>query len=113
MMLRQLTSAQLTELESMWTLEGGWGSYKEDWRAAKSDTIQANINKGKDSRPAKVTDMIMNPDVQHGVQEQLANQEAQTKEVRRKLKDLSRRNPAKDSNKTLKDRDKFKKKRQQ
>lgn len=104
MMLKELTSAQLTELEAVWALEGGWGSYKEDWRAAQSDAIRVNINKGKDSQSTNVTDMIMNPDVRLDMQEQLANQEVQTKGVRQKFKMLSKKNPPKDSNKSFRDK---------
>jgi len=93
-MLKQLTSMELTELEAMWSLEGGWGSHKEDWRAARSDTIQANINKGKDNQPAKVTDMIMNPDVQQQAREAKAEQKSKVQKVREGFKKLARTDPA-------------------
>ena len=93
-MLRQLTSVELTELEAMWSLEGGWGSHKEDWRSARSDTIQANINKGKDSQPAKVTDMIMNPDVQQQAKDAKAEQKSKIQKVREGFKKLARTDPA-------------------
>ena len=98
-MLRQLTSAELTELEAMWALEGGWGSHKEDWRSAKSDTIQVNINKGKDSQPAKVTDMIMNPDVQQQARDAKAEQKSKIQKVREGFKKLARTDPANKSKK--------------
>ena len=102
-MLRQLTSAELTELEAMWSLEGGWGSHKEDWRSARSDTIQANINKGKDSQPAKVTDMIMNPDVQQQARDAKAEQKSKIQKVREGFKKLTRTDPAnKDKKKNAK-----------
>ena len=93
-MLKQLTSMELTELEAMWVLEGGWGSHKEDWRAAKSDMIQVNINKGKDSQPAKVTDMIMNPDIQRQVRESKGEQMSKVQKVREGFKKLARTDPA-------------------
>ena len=94
-MLRQLTSAELTELEAVWSLEGGWGSHKEDWRAARSDTIQVNTNRGKDSQPVQVTDMIMNPEARRETQEaKLADRKTRAQRVREGLKRLARTDPA-------------------
>ena len=50
-MLKQLTSAQLTELEAMWTLEGGWGDWKQDYRIGQLTTLMAELNRDRKKRP--------------------------------------------------------------
>lgn len=62
-MLKQLTSPQLTELEAMWALEGGWGDYKQDYRHGQLCSLHANMNRNQKSRPQPYTaeDFVMRP----------------------------------------------------
>lgn len=62
-MLKQITSAQLTELEAFWGLEAGWGEYKEDYRHAGIMAMHANLNRDSKKRPQpyKPDDFVMRP----------------------------------------------------
>lgn len=62
-MLQQMTSPQLTELEAFWSIEGGWGEYKEDYRNAQILSMQANINRDSKRKPEpyNAEDFVMRP----------------------------------------------------
>jgi len=70
-MLRQLTSAELTELEAMWNLENGWGDYKQDWRTAQICAVQVNTSMAKGSEPVTMEDFVLQPDVARARQEEI------------------------------------------
>jgi len=63
MMLRQLTSSQLTELESFWLIEGGWGDWKQDYRIGQLSAITAEPNRDKKrrARPYTAEDFALRP----------------------------------------------------
>lgn len=71
-------------------MEGGWGSYKEDWRAARSDAIQMNVNRGKENPPIKTVDMIMNPDVAEQAKEEEKNNTDKIAKARESFRQLSK-----------------------
>ena len=54
-MLRQLTSSQLTELESFWNIEAGWGDWKQDYRIGQLTAITAEPNRDKKKRAKSYT----------------------------------------------------------
>ena len=62
-MLKQLTSSQLTELESFWLIEGGWGDWKQDYRIGQLTAITAepNRDKKKRARPYTAEDFTLRP----------------------------------------------------
>ena len=62
-MLKQLTSSQLTELESFWLIEGGWGDWKQDYRIGQLTAITAEPNRDKKrrARPYTVEDFALRP----------------------------------------------------
>lgn len=62
-MLRDLTSPQLSELEAMWRVEGGWGEFKQDQRFAQLCSLQANLNRNPKQRPEpyKMDDFMLRP----------------------------------------------------
>ena len=62
-MLKQLTSSQLTELESFWLIEGGWGDWKQDYRIGQLTAITAEPNRDKKrrARPYTAEDFALRP----------------------------------------------------
>jgi len=62
-MLKQLTSSQLTELESFWLIEGGWGDWKQDYRIGQLTAITAEPNRDKKRRatPYTAEDFALRP----------------------------------------------------
>lgn len=74
-MLKQLTSPQLTELEAMWAIEGGWGEYKQDYRFGQLCSLQANINRNAKTRPEpyKPDDFVMRPRQDQQVNQDMAD----------------------------------------
>jgi hypothetical protein len=62
-MLRQLTSAQVTELEEMWAIEGGWGDYKQDYRIGQLTALfaEANRDRKKHPKPYSTEDFALRP----------------------------------------------------
>jgi len=67
-----MTSPQLSELEAFWTVEGGWGEYKQDYRFGQLCSMHANINRNKKSKPEpyKADDFVMRPKFSQGDEEQ-------------------------------------------
>ena len=62
-MLRRLTSSQLTELESFWSIEAGWGDWKQDYRMGQLTAISAEPNRDKKKRakPYTAEDFALRP----------------------------------------------------
>ena len=62
-MLRWLTSSQLTELESFWSIEAGWGDWKQDYRMGQLTAISAEPNRDKKKRakPYTAEDFALRP----------------------------------------------------
>jgi len=62
-MLRQLTSSQLSELESFWNIEGGWGDWKQDYRIGQLTAVTAEPNRNKKRRqtPYMAQDFALRP----------------------------------------------------
>ena len=62
-MLRQISSSQLSELESFWNIEGGWGDWKQDYRIGQLTAISAepNRDKKKRARPYTAEDFALRP----------------------------------------------------
>jgi hypothetical protein len=62
-MLQAITSPQLAELEAFWTIEGGWGDWKQDYRFGQLCSLQANINRNskKQPKPYSAEDFAMRP----------------------------------------------------
>lgn len=50
-MLATMTSPQLSELEAFWTVEGGWGDYKQDYRIGQMCATLANIHRDSKRKP--------------------------------------------------------------
>lgn len=59
----QMTSPQLTELEAFWSIEGGWGDWKQDYRSAQTCAVIANVNRdaGKKPQPFGAEDFVLRP----------------------------------------------------
>ena len=62
-MLRQITSSQLTELESFWNIENGWGDWKQDYRIGQLTAVVAEPNRDKKKRakPYTAIDFTLRP----------------------------------------------------
>ena len=62
-MLRQLTSSQLSELESFWNIEGGWGDWKQDYRMGQLTAITAEPHRDKKrkAKPYTAQDFALRP----------------------------------------------------
>ena len=54
-MLKQLTSSQLSELESFWNIESGWGDWKQDYRMGQLTAITAEPHRDKKKKPKPYT----------------------------------------------------------
>lgn len=77
-LLRQLSSAQLTELECFWDIDGGFGDHKDEYRFAQLCAIQAEINRDKKKRPQpfSIKDFLLIPQDPDKLQEKKNNRVA-------------------------------------
>lgn len=58
-----MTSSQLTELESLWNIEGGWGEWKQDYRIGQLTAIlaESNRNSKKRNTPFQTSEFTLRP----------------------------------------------------
>ena len=58
-----MTSSQLSELESFWNIEGGWGDWKQDYRIAQLTAISAEPHRDKKrkAKPYTAEDFVLRP----------------------------------------------------
>ena len=58
-MLGRMSGQELAEWEAYETAHGPLGPVRGDWQAALIASVIANVNRGKKSRPAKVTEFLL------------------------------------------------------